>query len=41
MTSASRGRPAFGQFAVTTVLVLAAWPMVITALQSALDGPLG
>lgn len=35
------GRPALGQFAVTSVLVLAAWPMVITALQSALDGLLG
>ena len=35
------GRAAFGRFAVTSVLVLSAWPMVITALQSALDGLLG
>ena len=35
------GRAAFGRFAVTSVLVLATWPMVITALQSALDGLLG
>ena len=35
------GWPASVWFAVTSVLVLATWPMVITALQSALDGLLG